>query len=93
VRVGEQPVALQPKEFDLLVYFMKNPNVVLTRERLLSAVWGHEFVGERTVDVHVRRVRAKLERAGGSDPIRTAHGVGYAFEIRPADDAAASSPE
>ena len=79
---GEK-ITLQPKEFDLLVYFMRNPGVVLTRDRLLSAVWGHEYVGERTVDVHVRRVRAKLERAHAPDPIRTVHGVGYAFEAQP----------
>lgn len=74
-----EPITLQPKEFDLLLYFMKHPEVVLTRQRLLAGVWGHEFIGERTVDVHVRRVRAKLEKAGGADFIRTVHGVGYAF--------------
>jgi DNA-binding response OmpR family regulator len=79
---------LQPKEFDLLVYFMRNPGVVLTRDRLLSSVWGHEFVGERTVDAHVRRVRAKLERVHAADPIRTVHGVGYAFEAQPTADQA-----
>ncbi len=78
--VDDETITLQPKEFDLLVYFMRNPGVVLTRDRLLNAVWGHEFVGERTIDVHVRRVRAKLERAHATDPIRTVHGVGYAFE-------------
>ena len=80
VTVEGESITLQPKEFDLLVYFMRNPGVVLTRDRLLNAVWGHEYVGERTVDVHVRRVRAKLESARASDPIRTVHGVGYAFE-------------
>jgi DNA-binding response OmpR family regulator len=81
--VDDETIMLQPKEFDLLVYFMRNPGVVLTRDRLLSSVWGHEFVGERTVDVHVRRVRAKLERVHAADPIRTVHGVGYAFEAQP----------
>ncbi len=80
VEAGEQVVTLQPKEFDLLVYFMRHPGIVLTRDRLLNTVWGHEFVGERTVDVHVRRVRAKLESAHIADPIRTVHGVGYAFD-------------
>lgn len=80
VAADGEAITLQPKEFDLLVYFMRNPGVVLTRDRLLSAVWGHEYVGERTVDVHVRRVRAKLEHARAPDPIRTVHGVGYAFE-------------
>jgi two-component system, OmpR family, response regulator RegX3 len=73
-------IILQPKEFDLLQYFMRNPQSVLTRDRLLQRVWGHEYVGERTVDVHVRRVRAKLERVGLPDVIRTVHGVGYAFD-------------
>ena len=73
------PLTLQPKEFDLMVYFMRHPGEVLTRERLLAAVWGHEFVGERTVDVHVRRLRAKLDGDGAADLIRTVHGVGYAF--------------
>jgi DNA-binding response OmpR family regulator len=71
---------LQPKEFDLLVYFMRHPGQVLTRSHLLHAVWRDEFVGERTVDVHVRRLRAKLEAADTPDPIRTVHGVGYVFE-------------
>ena len=85
-RVGEETISLQPKEFDLLAYFMQHPGTVLTRSHLLHAVWGHEFVGERTVDVHVRRVRSKLERAGMLDVIRTVHGVGYAFDAtRPAD--------
>jgi two-component system phosphate regulon response regulator PhoB len=59
---------------------MRHPGAVLTRERLLRGVWGHEFVGPRTVDVHVRRVRAKLEDAGHPNLIRTVHGVGYAFD-------------
>lgn len=78
--VGDRVVALQPKEFDLLAYLMQHPNAVLTRGQLLHAVWGHEFVGERTVDVHVRRVRSKLEQAGVNQIIRTVHGVGYALD-------------
>jgi DNA-binding response OmpR family regulator len=80
VHADGHPVGLQPREFDLLVYLMRHPGAVLTRERLLRGVWGHEFVGPRTVDVHVRRVRAKLEGVGCPDPIRTVHGVGYAFD-------------
>jgi len=76
-------ISFQPREFDLLAYFVRHPDTVLSRGRLLSAVWGHEFVGERTVDVHVRRVRAKLEGTGHSQAIRTVHGVGYVFEIAP----------
>ena len=73
-------LTLQPKEFDLLAYFMRHPRRALTRTHLLHAVWRDEFVGERTVDVHVRRVRAKLAQTGTPDPIRTVHGVGYVFE-------------
>jgi DNA-binding response OmpR family regulator len=80
VLVDGHEVTLQPKEFDLLRYLMQRPGSVRTRDHLLHAVWGHEYVGERTVDVHVRRVRAKLEQAGLPRVIRTVHGVGYAFE-------------
>jgi two-component system response regulator ResD len=73
-------VALQPREFDLLTHLMRNPGTVMTRDRLLNEVWGHEYVGVRTVDVHVRRVRAKLEQAGLPNLIRTVHGVGYSFD-------------
>jgi DNA-binding response OmpR family regulator len=81
IRAGDQTLLLQPKEFDLLVFLMRNPGTVLSRPRLLNSVWGHEFVGERTVDVHIRRVRAKLEVAGVIDLIRTVHGVGYVLDI------------
>jgi DNA-binding response OmpR family regulator len=80
VQIDGRPLMLQPKEFDLLVYFMQHPGTVLTRQRLLRAVWGHDFVGERTVDVHVHRLRAKLAQASAFNLIRTVHGVGYAFE-------------
>jgi DNA-binding response OmpR family regulator len=78
--IEERPISLQPKEFDLLVYLMQHPGTVLTRRHLLHDVWGHDFVGERTVDVHVRRVRSKLEKGGMPGVIRTVHGVGYAFD-------------
>ncbi|MFT3952679.1 MAG: response regulator transcription factor [Oscillospiraceae bacterium] len=61
-RSGETLVALTPKEFDVLVFFLRNINIALTRERLLSAVWGYEFAGEsRTVDIHVQQVRRKMK--------------------------------
>lgn len=84
---NERPLHLLPREFDLLVYFMAHPGLVLTRSRLLETVWGDDYSGDaRTVDVHVRRLRSKIE----FDPanpcfIRTVHGVGYAFgEMEPA---------
>ncbi len=78
-----KPIDFQPKEFDLLAHLMRNRGAVLRRDDLLHAVWGHDYLGERTVDVHVRRVRAKLEKCGIRDAIRTVHGVGYAFEPDP----------
>ncbi|GAC1333038.1 MAG: response regulator transcription factor [Chloroflexota bacterium] len=88
VEVQGRRLPLQPKEFELLQYLMRNPNVALTRERLLAAVWGHDFVGQRTVDVHVRRLRSKLEVGGADDLVQTIHGVGYTFGL-PLDRAAA----
>jgi two-component system alkaline phosphatase synthesis response regulator PhoP len=82
VIAGEREIALQPKEFDLLAYLVQHPGRVLTRGQLLHAVWRHDFVGERTVDVHVRRVRSKLEAVGLAGIIRTVHGVGYALNAQ-----------
>lgn len=81
VVVGGKVLSLQPREFDLLVFLMRHPGTVMSRPRLLNSVWGHEFVGERTVDVHVRRLRAKLEQAGVIDMIRTVHGAGYIVDV------------
>jgi DNA-binding response OmpR family regulator len=80
-RNGEK-IALKPKEFDLLVFFMRNPGRAFTREDLLNQVWGYEFAGDtRTVDVHLRWLRQKIEVDPGS-PTRliTVRGVGYRFE-------------
>ncbi len=81
VRLSGTEVALKPKEFDLVFFLAKNAGQVFTREQLLQQVWGYEFFGgSRTVDVHVRWLREKLE----ADPPRPAHlltvrGVGYKF--------------
>ncbi len=65
VTKGGHAVALTPKEFDVLVFFMQNLDIAVTRERLLAAVWGYEFEGEsRTVDIHVQQVRRKLGLKG-----------------------------
>ena len=75
-RAGEE-VRLTPTEFDLLVCLTATPGAVVTRERLMAEVWGWPGAsGTRTVDSHVKGLRAKV----GADRIRTAHGVGYAFE-------------
>jgi two-component system response regulator RegX3 len=84
VTLGGREIRLLPREFDLLHYLMQNPGVVLTRSRLLGTVWGPDYLGDtRTVDVHVRRLRAKIE-PDATEPryIRTVHGVGYVFGRR-----------
>ncbi|HZG97696.1 MAG TPA: response regulator transcription factor [Nocardioidaceae bacterium] len=81
VWVSGVEVHLTPTEFDLLLYLAGNPGVVLTRDSLYAQVWGWPGAsGTRTVDSHVKALRAKL----GSHRVRTVHGVGYALE--PADD-------
>ena len=77
------PVELTMKEFDLMLFLMKNPGKVYSRENLLDLVWGYDYLGDtRTVDVHVRRLREKLEL----DPARQQHsmtkwGVGYYLSV------------
>lgn len=81
VEVQGQPVALTPTEFDLLVHLAGYPSRVFTRQQLLEQVWGYDFPGDlRTVDVHISRLRQKIE-ADPSNPalIITRFGVGYAF--------------
>ena len=76
---GTKEFKLKPREFDLLAFFVRNPGKAWTRAQLLDQVWGHEYKGdERTVDLHVRRLRAKIEREE-RDPryIETVWGVGY----------------
>jgi len=75
-------LALKPKEFDLLVFLLRNPGRVFTREQLLDQIWGYDFAGDtRTVDVHVRWLREKTEEEPGS-PRRlvTVRGVGYRLD-------------
>lgn len=81
VHAGEQPVSLAPKEFDLLVLLMRHPRQVLTREQILTEVWGYEFAGDaRTVDVHVKKLRQKLGPPA-QGYISTVWGVGYKWEV------------
>lgn len=77
---GEQIMNLTPKEFDLLYYFVQHPKQVFTREQLLESVWGYQFYGdERTVDVHIKRLRKKIGTE--NQPfIHTVWGVGYKFD-------------
>jgi two-component system response regulator ResD len=80
-RVDGTGVALKPREFALLLHLAGNPGVAFTRAALLQAVWGFDFDGdERTVDVHVRRLRAKLEEEAALPRlVQTIHGFGYKF--------------
>jgi DNA-binding response OmpR family regulator len=85
VTVATTRVRLRQREFDLLEAFLRHPNVVLDRERLLSLVWGQEYEGDtRTIDVHVAWLREKLREADAK--IETVWGVGY--KLVPAGDAA-----
>jgi two-component system response regulator MprA len=78
VRRGERLIALSPKEFDLLSYFLRHPRQVLPRDRILEAVWGYDFGGEDNVlDVYIGYLRAKTEAAGEPRLIQTVRGVGY----------------
>ncbi len=79
VTAGDEAVTLTYKEFELLRLMMSRPGKVFTRDRILSEVWGVDFDGEsRTVDVHIRMLRAKLGQSG--DMIKTVRGIGYKME-------------
>jgi DNA-binding response OmpR family regulator len=80
-RVDGTDAQLKPREFALLLELASNPGVALSRHRLLEKVWGFDFDGdERTVDVHVRRLRAKIEEGWALPPmLQTIHGFGYKF--------------
>lgn len=83
VRRSGREVHLGPTEYRLLEYLMRNPGRVYSREQLLNGVWGTDvFVDERTVDVHVGRLRKALNRGRNPDPIRTVRGAGYSFDER-----------
>lgn len=81
VTLRGEPVVCTPKEIEILHMLASNPGQVFTREHLLSKVWGYDFAGEtRTVDTHIKRIRAKLDSAGLGWSIKTIYGVGYKFE-------------
>lgn len=91
---GADDFKLKPREFDLLSFLVRNPGKAWTRAQLLDQVWGHEYRGdERTVDLHVRRLRAKIERLE-SDPryIETVWGVGYRMTEDLIEDPAQNVP-
>jgi two-component system phosphate regulon response regulator PhoB len=84
VSTGERTVALGPTEYRMLAFFMTHPERVYTREQLLDRVWGgNVYVEERTIDVHIRRLRKALEEFGYDRLIQTVRGSGYRFSSRP----------
>ncbi len=85
LKIGGESVDIPPKELELLYFLATNPNKVFTREQLLETVWGFDYFGDsRTVDVHVKRLREKLELAGENVnwQLKTVWGVGYKFEVK-----------
>lgn len=81
VTLSGQVVDLKPKEIQLLHFLLQNRNMVFSREQLLEKVWGYTYYGDtRTVDVHVKRLREKLERPENTWQIKTVWGVGYKLE-------------
>ncbi|MEG1180535.1 MAG: response regulator transcription factor [Oscillospiraceae bacterium] len=83
LKVDGIKVDTPPKELELLYHLAKNPNRVFTRDQLLDEVWGFEYFGDsRTVDVHIKRLREKLENVSEHWALKTVWGVGYKFEVK-----------
>lgn len=83
--VDGEPIELSYKEFELLTYFMENPGIALSREKILNGVWNYDYFGDaRTIDTHVKKLRAKLGEKGNRY-IQTIWGLGYKFEVVPMD--------
>jgi two-component system, OmpR family, response regulator len=83
IKVSGIDMELPPKELELLFFLASNPNKVFTREQLLEHVWGFDFYGDsRTVDVHVKRLREKIEIENQRWQLKTVWGVGYKFEVK-----------
>ena len=82
LRVRGKQIDTPPKEMELIYHLASNPNRVYTRDQLLDEVWGFEYYGDsRTVDVHVKRLREKLDGISGQWTLKTVWGVGYKFEV------------
>lgn len=81
VHIDDNKIEMPPKEFELLYFLAKNKNKVYTRDQLLDEIWGYEFFGDsRTVDVHIKRIREKVETGDKNWWLKTVWGVGYKFE-------------
>ncbi len=83
LKLGGETVEIPPKELELLYFLCNHANNVFTRDQLLDQVWGYDFFGDsRTVDVHIKRLREKLEKYSDEWQLKTVWGVGYKFEIK-----------
>lgn len=85
VNYHDKDIEMPPKELELLFFLASHPNQVFTREQLLNQIWGYEYYGDtRTVDVHIKRIREKLDNDDHNEPwsIKTVWGVGYKFEVK-----------
>ena len=83
LRVGGKQIDAPPKEMELIYHLASNPNRVYTRDQLLDEVWGFEYYGDsRTVDVHVKRLREKLDGVSEKWSLKTVWGVGYKFDVK-----------
>ncbi|MEY4760264.1 MAG: hypothetical protein RLZZ200_120 [Pseudomonadota bacterium] len=83
VSVGERTIALGPTEYRMLEFFMSHPDRVYSREQLLDRIWGgNVYVEERTIDVHIRRLRKALEDSGHDRLVQTVRGAGYRFSAK-----------
>lgn len=81
VKIKNKEIKLTPKEYEILTYFIKNPGIALSREQLLSKLWGYDFFGDdRTIDTHIKMLRNNL--GPYRDLIITVRGMGYKFEIK-----------
>lgn len=80
VTIDGEPIELSYKEYELLTYFMENPGIALSREKILNHVWNYDYFGDaRTIDTHVKKLRSKLKDKG--EYIHTIWGLGYKFEV------------
>ncbi len=81
VKFDDSVVISTPKEVEILYLLASNPGQVFSREQILNRVWGYDYYGDtRTVDTHIKRIRAKLPQEGTSWELQTVYGVGYKFE-------------
>ena len=81
VYIEGEEIELTPKEYELLLYFIENKSIALSREQLLGKIWGYDFFGDdRTIDTHIKTLRSRLGKY--RDLIRTVRGVGYKFDVK-----------